>query len=152
MRKRLIIIGTVTAIVLVGVIGGAFAAGRNSAPNPTPARVAVQNSLGSQLTGMVPWMRNHTGDIAWMQGHMGDVTWMEAHPTQWSWMQGHIGNIAWMQTHSTQWQWMQTHMRDIGWMHDHWGQFTGWRSSTGYGTGSGSNGSGNGGWNCGQWC
>jgi hypothetical protein len=123
------------AVALVALIGVAFAAGRNSAPNPTPARAAVQGTLGSQLTGMMPWMRSHTGDIRWMQGHMGDVTWMQAHPTQW--------------------QWMQAHMRDIGWMHDHWGQWTGWRSSTNYGTGSGSNGSGTGmgnGWNCGQWC
>jgi hypothetical protein len=91
-------------IALVALIGVAFAAGRNSVSNPTPPRAATQSALGAQLTGMVPWVRNHTGDIKWMQGHIGDVAWMQGHPTQWQWMQGHIGNIAWMQAHPTQWQ------------------------------------------------
>ncbi len=104
-------------LILVVVIGGvAFAVGRNSAPNPTRVRGPVQSSLGSQLTGMVPWMQNHMGDLAWMQNHMGDVTWMRSHWNQWQWMQGHTGNIRWMQTHPAQWRWMQTHPAQWGWM------------------------------------
>lgn len=145
------------ALALVAMLGVAFAAGRGSAPTPSPARVPVQSNLGSQLAGMVPWMQNHTGDITWMQAHIGDVTWMRNHPNQWQWMQGHIGTVRWMQTHPTQWRWMQTHMGDIGWMHDHWGQWDRWRSSAGSGTGTwnednhqgGSYGPGDG-WDCRQ--
>ncbi len=138
-------------LVLVAVVGVAFAAGRSTAPNPAPARVSAQGNLGPRFTGMMPWMQGHVGDIAWMQNHMGGLAWMRSHWNQWQWMQGHTGNIGWMQTHPTQWRWMQTHMRDIGWMHDHWTQWSGWRSSMGSWSGSGSNGSGTG-WNCGQWC
>jgi len=144
------------ALVLVVLVGVAFAAGRGTAPSAAPARVPAQSNLGPQFAHMMPWMQGHVGDIAWMQSHMGDVTWMRNHWNQWQWMQGHFGNIRWMQTHPTQWRWMQTHIRDIGWMHDHWGQWTGWQSSMmgsggSYGSGGASNGSGTG-WNCGQWC
>ncbi len=144
------------AVILVAAVGVAFAAGRNSAPNPTPARVAAQSNFGPQFTYMMPWMQGHVGDIAWMRSHMGDVTWMRSHWNQWRWMQGHTGYMRWMQTHPTQWRWMQTHMGDIGWMHDHWGQYTGWQSGMmgsggSYGSGGGSNSSGNG-WDCGRWC
>ena len=140
-------------ILVVAVVGAAFAVGRNSAPNQTAARVPTQSNLGPQVTHMMPWMQAHVGDIAWMQNHMGDVAWMRGHWNQWQWMKGHPGNIQWMQNHAAQWSWMQGHMGDIGYMHDHLGQWNGWRSGMGYGTGSGPNGSnGSNGWSCGQWC
>lgn len=157
----------IALILVVTLVGVAFAVGRNSGPKTAGAGVPMRANLGPQVTRMMPWMRDHVGDIAWMRSHMGDVTWMRSHWNQWQWMQGHAGDMRWMQTHHAQWtwmqshpaqwQWMQTHMGDIGWMHDHYGQWAGWRSGSGYGTGSGpsgmhgSNGSG-GGWDCGPWC
>ena len=40
-------------ILVVAVVGAAFAVGRNLAPNPTPASVA-QSNLGPQITHMMP--------------------------------------------------------------------------------------------------
>ena len=156
----------IALILVVTVVGVAYAIGRNSGPKPAGAGVSQAN-LGPQVTRMMPWMQDHVGDIAWMRSHMGDVTWMRSHWNQWQWMQGHAGDMrwmtthraqwTWMQNHPAQWQWMQTHMGDIGWMHDHYGQWAGWRSGSGYVAGSdpngmhGSSGSGSG-WDCGPWC
>ena len=131
-------------VLVVAAVGGAFAAGRNSASQGTTTTVPAQSNLDPRFTHMMPWMQAHVGDVAWMQNHMGDVTWMRSHWDQWQWMQRHDGDVRWMQTHPAQWQWMQNHMGDIGWMHDHWGQWDSWRSGmmgSGHYTGSGSNGS-----------
>lgn len=115
-------------ILVVALVGVAFAAGRNSTPNQPAATVQARSNLDPRFTHMMPWMRTHIGDIAWMQSHMGDVTWMRSHWDRWQWMQRHNGDVRWMQTHPDEWRWMQGHMGDIGWMHDHWGLWDNWHS------------------------
>jgi hypothetical protein len=152
-------VSILAALALVMVVGVAFAAGRTSAPVQVAVGVPAQGNIGSQFSGMMPWMQTHAGDIAWMQAHMGDVAWMQNHWDQWRWMQAHPASVGlmqahltqwrWMQAHPAQWQWMRTRVGDIGWVHDHWTQWNGWRSSMGNGAGSWSNGSNAGAWNWG---
>lgn len=130
-------------VLIVALVGGAFAAGRDSASQRTTTPVQARGDIEPRLGNMMPWMQAHIADIAWMQKHMGDVTWMRSHWNQWQWTQGHPGDVRWMQTHPAQWQWMQAHMGDIGWMHDHWGEWDRWHSGMtgpGHHLGSGSNG------------
>lgn len=140
----------IAGVLVVTLVGVAFAVGRNSGSRSAGAGVPTHANVGPRVTAMMPWMQGHVGDVAWMRSHMGDVTWMRSHWSQWQWVQSHIGDLRWMQTHRVQWMWMQAHpaqwrwmqihMGEIGWMHDHYGQWTGWRSGMGYGTSSGSNG------------
>jgi hypothetical protein len=139
------------AVALVAVVGVAFAAGRGSTPHQATPAPLTQGNLGSQFSGMMPWMQGHVHEIAWMQAHMGDVTWMRNHWGQWQWMQAHVGDVSWMQTHPLQWRWMGAHMGDIGWMHDHWGQWDQWRSGIGSGSATWNGGNNHTGWSGNDW-
>ena len=107
--RRVVLIGGLLVVALVGVAAIAFA---NRSSNPNPSTLTDDRQVAST------WARQNPEMWSWMQGHWDEMTAMHQHWRDVSWMQANLPDFTWMQGHWSQMSWMHDHWTDMMWMHD----------------------------------